>query len=267
VHWWAAHSGISVTLGEEASAREAVAEALRSADFGGKEKAVRVNSLMTEYGRADISELIKGRPDTLLLPKVNRSADILEYDTLVTEVEKKEGLPPGTIGLMALIETVLGIVNIHAIALASPRVNGLLFGAADYTRETRGRITPDRLEFHYPMTRILLAARVAGIHAIDTPYFDVKDLVGLERHTHQAKDRGYDGKAIIHPVQADVVNRIFTPSKEEVDCARRVIEAFERAKAEGRGATQLDGQLIENVHVTMAQRILKIAEKANVRTS
>ncbi|NIS60556.1 MAG: HpcH/HpaI aldolase/citrate lyase family protein [Proteobacteria bacterium] len=255
----------SVTLDEKASAREGVAEALRSADFGGKEKVVRINSLMTDYGKSDIAAVAKGSPDALLLPKVNRPEDILDYDTLVNEAEKREGISSGSIGLMALIETPLGIINIDAIASASSRMNGLLFGAADYTRETRGRITPGRLELYYPMIRILLAARVAGIDAIDTPYFDIKDIEGLVRHTQQARDMGYDGKAIIHPSQVEVVNGIFTPTMEEVTYAKRVIDAFEEAKAEGRGATQLDGQLIENVHVSMAQRILRIAEEAGLK--
>ena len=250
----------SVALNLKNSAREAVAEAIRTLDFGNKEKVVRINSSRTEYGMADVYKVIEGRPDTLLLPKVNRPEDISEYDALITEFEKREGLSLGSIGLMALIETPLGIVNIDAIALASPRLNGLLFGAADFTRETQGKITSDRYELYYPMMRILLAARVAGIDAIDTPHFDIKDFIGLERHTQQAKDMGYDGKAMIHPSQVEVVNRIFTPSREEVEYSQRVLEAFERAKAEGRGATQLDGKLIENVHVAMAKRILKIAE-------
>ncbi len=251
----------SVAVDKKASARMAVAETLRSVDFGKKEKLVRVNSIAGEYGRSDISAILRSKPDTILVPKVNGPQDVADYDSLITEIEKKEGLPQGSTGLMALIETPAGIVNIDAIAMASPRLKGLLFGAADYTRETRGKITASRLELYYPMIRVLLAARVARIDAIDTPYFDVRDPQGLEQHTRQAKDMGYDGKAIIHPGQAEIVNRIFTPSDEEVEYSKRVLEAFEKAKAEGKGATQLNGQLIENVHVAMAQRILMIAEK------
>jgi citrate lyase subunit beta/citryl-CoA lyase len=254
----------SVALDQKLRAREAVTEALKSADFSGKERVVRINALATEYGTSDIAAVIKGGPDTVLLPKVNRPQDIQDYDALIKEAEKREGFSPGSIGLMALIETPLGIVNIDAIALASPRMNGLLFGAADYTRETRGRITLERFELYYPMIRILLAARVAEIDAIDTPYFDIRDPQGLDRHAQQARDMGYDGKAIIHPSQIDVVNRIFTPTLDAVTHARRVIDAFEKARAEGRGATQLDGQLIENVHVAMAQRTLMIAEKVGL---
>jgi citrate lyase subunit beta/citryl-CoA lyase len=237
-------------------------EALRVSDFGKKEKIVRINSILTEYGRLDIQTVIRGRPDTLLLPKVNRAQDILDHDAILTQVEKKAGLPEQSVGLIAMIESSLGIVNIDAIASASPRMKGLLFGAGDYTRETRGRITPERFELLYPMTRILLAARVAGIDAIDTPYFDIKNMDGLERHARQARDMGYDGKAVIHPAQLEVVHRVFTPTEQEVEQARRVIEAFEKARTEGKGVIQLDGQVIENVHVDMANRVLAIAEKA-----
>ena len=254
----------SVASEKKASAREAVAEALKSSDFGRKEKVVRINSLKTEHGRSDIDVVVRGRPDTLLLPKVEKPQDILDYDVRIAEAEEREGLAPGSVGLMALIESPMGIVHIDAIALANSRIKGLLFGAADFTRETRGRITSDRFELYYPMMRILLAARVAGIDAIDTPYFDIKDPIGLERHTQQAKDMGYDGKALIHPSQVEVVNRVFTPSREEVEYSQKVLQAFEKAKAEGRGATQLDGKLIENVHVAMAQRILKIAEMSGL---
>ena len=255
----------SVAIEKKAFAREAVTESLIALDFGSKEKVVRINSLSTEYGRPDMEVVVKGKPDTLLLPKVGRAEDIIRYDKILAEIEKRENFTPNTIGLMALIETPLGVINIDAIALASPRMNGLLFGAADYTRETRGKIAKDRLELYYPMIRLLLAARLAGITAIDTPYFDIKDSEGLERHAQQAKDMGYDGEAVIHPSQVEVVNRIFTPTEGEIGYAKRVLEAFEKAKAEGKGAVQLDGQLIENVHVAMARHILEIAERAGLK--
>jgi citrate lyase subunit beta/citryl-CoA lyase len=253
----------SVATEKKADAREAVTEALRTANFAGKEKVVRINSLLTEHGRADIKTVLKGHPDAILLPKVNSPQDIIECDAAIADVCQRERISQSSIGIIALIETPLGIVNIDSIAASSPRLSGLLFGAADYTRETRGRITKSRFELYYPMIRILLAARVAAIDAIDTPYFDIRDTDGLELHTRQAKDMGYDGKAIIHPSQIDVVHRIFTPTKEEVEYSRRVLEVYEKAQSEGKGATQLDGQLIENLHVEIARRILLNDEKAN----
>ncbi len=170
----------SVAPDKKAMARAAVVEALKTANFVGKEKVVRINSLKSGYGRSDIDAVIKGNPDTLLLPKVNQPQDILDYDSAIVEAGQREGISPENIRTIALIETPLGIVNVDAIAAVSLRMSGLLFGAADYTHETRGKITPNRFELYYPMIRILLAARVAGVDAIDTPYFDIRDPEGLE---------------------------------------------------------------------------------------
>jgi citrate lyase subunit beta / citryl-CoA lyase len=249
----------AVAVSQKEEARKAVTSALQTRDFDRKEKVVRVNALSTEWGRIDIEEVIHGKPNLLLFPKVEKVDDILSYDRVVAEAEGKVGLPVGKIGFLALIESPLGIINIDLIAGSSPRLKGLIFGAADFTRETHGTITADRRELYYPLMRILLAARAFGLDAIDSPYFDIKDLAGLERHTWQAKDLGYDGKALIHPSQVEIINRIFTPTEEELTYALRVIEAFQSAQREGRGASQLDGKLIENVHVAMAERILKIA--------
>jgi citrate lyase subunit beta / citryl-CoA lyase len=249
----------AVAVSKKEEARKAVTAALQTRDFDHKEKVVRVNALSTEWGRTDIEEVIYGKPDLLLFPKVEKVDDILSYDRVVAEAEGKAGLPVGKIGFLALIESPLGIINIDLIAGSSPRLKGLIFGAADFTSETHGTITADRGELYYPLMRILLAARAFGLDAIDSPYFDIKDLAGLERHTRQAKDLGYDGKALIHPSQVEIINRIFTPTEEELTYALRVIEAFQSAQREGRGASQLDGKLIENVHVAMADRILKIA--------
>jgi citrate lyase beta subunit len=254
----------SVAPDKKDSARKAVAEALKTADFGRKEKVVRINALSSGYGAEDLETVLPAGPDTILVPKVDRAEDIQEYDRRMAEIETREGFPVRGIGLIALIESAWGIVNIESIALATPRMTGLLFGAADFTRDTHGLITADRQELMFPLMRILLAARIAGIDALDTPFFDIKDPAGLERHSLQAKAMGYDGKALIHPGQVEIVNRVFTPSEQELLQARRIIETFEKAKEEGKGAAQLDGKLVENVHVAMAERLLKIARQAGL---
>lgn len=250
----------AVRIEKKAEAREHVASILRVKQFGRKEKVVRVNSIGTEFWEEDLEKIVPCLPDTILFPKVERPDDIKQFESYIGRFEGKWNLPQGKIGMMALIESPLGVLNALSIALASPRMNGLHFGAADFTRETGGRITPSRIELHYPMMQILLAARAARINAIDTPYFDINDPEGLKRHALQARDMGYDGKAIIHPGQIDIVNQSFTPTPEEVEFAKKVIAAFEKAKAEGRGAIQVDGKLIEILHVEMAHRVLEIME-------
>lgn len=250
----------AVRIEKKAEAREHVASILRVKQFGRKEKVVRVNPIGTEFWEEDLEKIVPCLPDTILFPKVERPDDIKQYESYIGRFEGKWNLPQGKIGMMALIESPLGVLNALSIALASPRMNGLHFGAADFTRETGGRITPSRIELHYPMMQILLAARAARINAIDTPYFDINDPEGLKRHALQARDMGYDGKAIIHPGQIEIVNQSFTPTREEVEFAKKVIVAFEKAKAEGRGAIQVDGKLIEILHVEMAHRVLEIME-------
>jgi citrate lyase subunit beta/citryl-CoA lyase len=245
-------------------AREFVKDFITETEFGGKEVSVRINSLKTEYGEEDLGVIMQAKPHTLIIPKVEAAVEMKKLDSMMTKIEEKKDLPIGGTALMPLIETPLGIVNIDEIAMSTARLTGLLFGAGDFTRETRGQITRDRWELYYPLIRIVIAARAANVDAIDSPYFDVKDPEGCEANARQAKILGYDGKSVIHPLQVEVVNKVFTPTPQEVEHSRKVIEAYQRAEAEGKGATQLEGQLIENVHASIARRILKTAEKAGV---
>jgi len=251
----------SVAPDVKGEARKLACEFIRDTDFGDKEVAVRINSLKTEYGKDDLNEMVQAQPNTLVIPKVEKAEELKELDSLITKIEKQQGFPVGGVGMAALIETPLGILNIGEIAMSCARLSGLFFGAGDFVRETRGRITRERAELHYPLMKIVVAARAANIDAVDSPYFDVRDLEGCEVNARQAKVLGYDGKSAIHPSQVEVINKVFTPTADEIDRAKRVIEVYEKAEKEGKGATQLDGQLIEHVHVTISKRVLKIAER------
>lgn len=249
---------------QKPAARLAVAQALRTQDFGAKEKAVRINSLSTPYGREDVETVVPARPHALVVPKVNGPQDVQEVDDLVAAVEKAHGLSQGEVKLMPIIESPLAVINVESIALASPRVAGLMFGIGDYTASTRGTPSGEEWEILYPRTKMLLACRAAGIDAIDCPYAKVKDLEGVERSARRARVLGYDGKAPIHPDHVPICNRVFSPTPEEIDYARRVIAAVAEAEAAGKGAATLDGQLIENVHAAIAQRTLNIARRAGL---
>ena len=254
----------SVAPQKKTEARKQVAEALIKEDFHEKERVVRVNSLKSDFGYDDLIIMSESQVDTLLIPKVNSSDDIKEVDNILSKEKRGGATSLGAIDIIALIETPMGVLNVGQIAFCNPRLTGLLFGAGDFVRETTGKITLDRKELYYPLSRILLAARAANIDAIDSPYFNIKDQQGLEQHTTQAKTFGYDGKAIIHPDQIEIVNRIFTPDDNEIALAKKIIEAHENAKSEGKGATTVDGELVENVHAAIAQRTLNIAKKAGM---
>jgi len=171
------------------------------------------------------------------------------------------------VGLVLLIETPLGLINVERTVFSSERIAGLCFGSGDYSHFTRGMSSRDELEYLYPRSRIVAAARAAGVTPIGAAYRVIGDLEGLSASAHRDKSLGYAGKTVIHPSQVDPVNAAFTPTPTEVGRARRVIAAFDAAQKEGRGATMLDGQLVELPHVVDAREILEIAEEAMVLES
>ena len=156
------------------------------------------------------------------------------------------------------------VLGVRRLADASPRLVGLFFGAGDFVRETGGRLVASRMSELHAMSELLLAARAAGRDAIDTPYFDLASAAGLETHARFAADLGYDGKAVIHPNQIDVVNGCFTPTAAAVTEARRIVDAYEAAEASGRGALTVAGQFVDAVHVEMARTLLTRARLAGV---
>ncbi len=254
----------AVARAEKSRAREWVVAALRGVDFRGHERIVRINPLEGPYGREDLAAVVPAAPDAILVPKVGGAADVTRLEEELGRLERAAGLPPGGLRLHLLIETVAGVLNAVEIARASARAVALLFGAGDLARETRGRLVPSRAPELHALSQVLLAARAAGVEALDTPHFALDDAPGLEAHARFAADLGYDGKAVIHPGQIDVVNRVFTPTAEAVAEARRVLAAYDEAAAQGSGALALDGQFVDAVHVEMARQTLARARLAGV---
>jgi citrate lyase subunit beta/citryl-CoA lyase len=252
----------AVAPGEKAQAREWVVAALRTVDFRGRERVVRVNALGGPYVGDDLAAVVPGAPDAVLVPKVGAPDEVARVDQLLARLEGAAGLAAGGIRLHLLIETVAGVLNAVRIARASSRTVALLFGAGDLIRETRGRLVPGRASELFALSRVLLAARAGGLAALDTPYFELEDPAGLDVHTRFAADLGYDGKAVIHPKQIETVNRHFTPSPEAVADARRILAAYEEAAGQGSGALSLDGRFIDAVHVRMARQTLERARQA-----
>ncbi len=242
-------------------ARALTCKALRELDFGAKEVMVRVNARASGLWEGDLRALVPARPSAIVLPKVSSPLEVEEADRFMGELEEAHGITRGETGLAVMIETARGLQEAPTIASSSPRMTALLFGAADFTAEVGGRLTPEGLELLYPMSRVKLAAAVAGIDALDSPCFNINDMATLERQARRAADLGFAGKTLIHPAQVEVVNRVFSPTDEEIAFARKVIEAYERAEAEGKGVSALEGELVEAPVVMRARRILLIAER------
>lgn len=254
----------SVKLSEKDSARFLVYQALKTIDYGDIEKVVRVNPLNTPYGKADIEAMVFAGADIIRLPKSETAQDVIEVDEWITECEKKAGLEQGSIGMMAAIESGLGILNVLSIAQASPRLIGIAIGAEDFVTDLKTTRSPGGSELFTARSMLVFAARAAGIAVLDTVFADVNDDEGFRREVETIKQLGFDGKSVINPRQIAPVVEIFTPTAKEIEHAERVVEAIKEAEEKGLGVISLNGKMIDKPVVDRAQRVLKMAEAAGV---
>lgn len=229
-------------------ARRQVADALAGIDFGDSEVWVRINAASSHWCEADVAMVAKARPAGAILPKVES----------IAPVEKLSELLPG-VPLFLMIETVLGVLEARSLA-RNPAVRGLLFGAADYRESVRAGRSSNESELHYARSSILHDARACGIEAFDTPWFEFKDLEGLEASARRARLLGFDGKTAIHPSQVAALNRVFSPTPEEIERARAIVDVMEKASAEGKNVATLGNEMVEALHLAEARRILARAK-------
>lgn len=251
----------AVSPAEKDAARILVRNTMTYMDFRGCERVVRINGIDTPYWKEDLDEILPCRPDLILLPKTGSAADIREADAYITETEKRLGLAAGAVGLVALIETALGVENAFAIASASPRVTALFLGAEDLTADLRCKRTKEGREIEYARTRLVTAARAAGVDVYDTPFTDVNDDEGIETDAALAKALGFTGKASISPRHVETINRVFSPSQAEIDYAYEVMETIRLAKEQGKGAVALRGKMIDAPIVERARQTIAMAQE------
>lgn len=254
----------SVKLSEKDAARFLVYNAITTLDYGDVEKVVRINPLNTEFGKADIEAMVSAGVNVIRLPKSETAQDVVEVDNYITECEIKYGIEVGSTGMMAAIESALGVINAYSIATSSKRLIGIALGAEDYVTDLKTSRTPSGLELLAARTQIVIASRAAGIAALDTVFSDVNDEEGFRKEVQLIKDLGFDGKSVLNPRQIAPVIEIFTPTQKEIDHAERVIEALRKAESKGLGVISLDGKMIDKPVVTRAERILKLAEAAGI---
>ena len=250
----------AVSPAEKDAARILVRNTMRYMDFRGCEIIVRINSIDTPYWKKDIDQLMPYKPSLFLLPKTGSAADILEADAYISSVEEALGMEKNTVGLMALIETALGVENAFAIASANKRVKALFLGAEDLTADLQCKRTKEGREIEYARTRLVVAARAAGVDVYDTPFTDVNDDEGIVKDAELAKALGFTGKASISPRHVEVINSVFSPTQQEVDYAYEVIEAITLAKQQGKGAIALRGKMIDAPIVARAERTIAMAQ-------
>ena len=250
----------AVAPDQKDAARVLVRNTMRYMDFRGCETIVRINSADTIFWQADLDAVLPQKPTLILLPKAGTPREVLAVDAYMTALEEKLGLPALTVGLMPLIETALGVENAFAIASCCKRVQALFLGAEDFTADLQCNRTKAGREIEYARTRLVMAARAAGVDVYDTPFTDVNDDEGIEMDATLAKSLGFSGKASISPRHVEVINRVFSPTLEEIDYAYEVVQAIALAKKQGKGAIALRGKMIDAPIVLRAQRTIAMAQ-------
>jgi len=257
---------------DKEQARRNVIEALRDIDWAAKGKtvSVRINGLDTHYMYRDVIDVMEQAGDrlhTILVPKVGVPADLYCVETLVAQVEQAKGYQR-QVGIEALIETALGMANVEAIAAAPGRLEALHFGVADYAASNRARtvsiggLNPNYPgdQWHFALSRMIVACRAYGLRPIDGPFGDYSDPDGFRASARRAAALGCEGKWAIHPSQIQLANDVFSPPEAEVDRARRIIDALRQAEAQGRGAASVDGKMIDAASERMAQTVITMDE-------
>jgi len=241
----------AVAADEKDNARALLADRLAQGGYGPRAQIVRINGLDTDWGEKDLKTIAAIGPEAILLPKVNSAADVAHVAAQLDQVEAAKDT-----AIWAMMETPEGILNAAGIARA-PRMAGFVMGTNDLAKDLGAQ---GRAAMLTSLQLCLLAARAAGIVCVDGVFNAFKDEEGLAAECTEGKGFGFDGKTLIHPAQVAVANRIFAPSEAEIDLARRQIEAFEAALADGQGVAVLDGKIVENLHVETAKATLAKAE-------
>jgi citrate lyase subunit beta / citryl-CoA lyase len=255
----------AVAPDRKADARAAVTAALREGSWGGKVRAVRVNDVTTGWAYRDVIDVVEQAGtslDVIVLPKVTGPDDIRWLDLLLGQVEAAMGYPAGGIGIEAQIEDARGLAGVDQIAAASPRLEALVFGPADFMASLGMRSIQIGAQpagyrggdaFHYAHLRILVAARAHGLQAVDGPYAAIGDTAGLRASAGSVAALGYDGKWVLHPGQVDIVNAAFSPAQDDYDRAEVLLEAYAYyTGVQGRGAAMLDGEMIDEASRKLA---------------
>ena len=250
----------SVPFSEKVSARQTVSALLP--ELAQREQRIipRINPVSTGLARDDLAALIGPHTYAINVGKIDTPRDVDVLSQIMAELEQRAGLPVGQVKLIPYIESARGVVNAFFIASASTRVIAVAFGGEDFAVDMEIQRTEEGSEIAYPRAAVATAATAAGVPALDTPFINFKDEEGLRRDIHTARALGFKGKFAIHPSQIAPINTLFGPSPEEVEYARRIVQAYEEAEAHGRGSTSLDGMMVDVPVVKRARNLLALAD-------
>lgn len=255
----------SVSMMEKDTARLLVYNALRTIDYGDTEMVVRINPLNTPYGKKDIEAVVKAGVHVVRMPKTETADVVREVEAEIEKVEREIGAE-GRTRIMAAIESALGVVNAYDIAISSPRMMGIALGAEDYCANLKTQRSKEGDELRLARETIVVAARAAGIDALDTVFSNLNDMETFRREVEYIKTLGFDGKSIINPRQIEVVNEVFTPTEKDIEKAKAIVAAIKEAEKKGLGVIALNGKMIDRPVVIRAERTITLAKAAGLLT-
>ena len=257
----------AVLYSDKEEARVMARESIARAGSDGSEVFVRINNSLSDLAEKDLLEVVVDGLSGILIPKVGSPRQISEIDSVIEKLEINRGIEQGSIKLLPTLETAQGILEAYSIASSSPRVLALVLGAEDLTMDIGVERTVEGIEIAHAREHIVLSAAAAHVQAIDSVYVDFRNIEGLVKDASLGRRLGYKGKLLIHPGQVEPVNNIFTPTKEEVDYARRIVEAYNNSSQEGYGVAVLDGKMLDSPVVKRARKLLNLYEEILRRSS
>ncbi len=252
----------SVAITEKDTARFLVYKALTTLNYGKKELVVRINDLSSGIGIMDLEAIVRARPDVIRLPKTETAQDVIDCEREIERIEREAGIPVGSTGMMAAIESAIGVLNAKEIAFSSKRLIGIALGAEDYVTDLKTTRSPEGVELMFARGMIVNAAKAAGIMALDTVYSDVNNEEGFLAEATLIRKMGFDGKSIINPRQVAPLHSVFTPSERDLKKAMAIMDAIAEANARGSGVASLNGKMIDKPVVARAQYLLELYERS-----
>jgi citrate lyase subunit beta/citryl-CoA lyase len=269
----------SVAPLEKEAARSKVVEAIKNQDWGDRVLCVRINAWDTRWTYGDVIEVVGragDRLDEVMLPKVQSAAEVVALDLLLSQVEQNSGLPVGHIGIEAQIETTRGLINVEEICAASPRLETIIFGPADFAASMEMPVLTGGVQipeypgdhFHYVFSKILMAGRANGLQVIDGPFLKIREIDAFRDYCNRTKILGFDGKWALHPDQVVVLNEVFSPTQEQFDRAWAILEAYREAtEGERKGAVMFGDEMIDEASRKMAIKFVTRGERAGLSRS
>lgn len=254
----------SVSINEKDTARFLVYKALTCLRYGKKELVVRINGLDSKLGIQDLEAIVRAQPDVIRLPKTEVAQDVIDCEAEIERIEREAGIPVGTTGMMAAIESAKGVLNAYQIATASKRLIGIALGAEDYVTDLKTTRSPSGAELTFARSMIVNAARAAGIMALDTVYSDVNNEEGFRKEAEFIKTLGFDGKSVINPRQIPPLHEVFNPTEKDIQKAMAIMEAIREAERRGSGVISLNGKMIDKPVVERAKYMLERAAASQI---